>query len=267
MQRLYAFLGDHRGYVILSGAVILSLVMLSLDMATRLQFARGVTTGLMSVGHRVFAWPLDLASLRFENGVLREQNLRLSLELLRLREARLENTRLRQLLQFRSAQATADNFIAAKVLARNPARILNTILIDLGSRQGLTPRMPVVTADGLVGRVLEVHEQTSIVQLLLDRNCRVSAVVQRQNRTQGIVTCENGVFYLQNVGVRSDIEVGDVVVSSGLGDVFPGGLYIGRVESLGEAGQELFRQVIIAPGVNFSNLEEVFVLKDVDLQK
>jgi rod shape-determining protein MreC len=62
--------------------------------------------------------------------------------------------------------------------------------------------------------------------------------------------------------VRSNIEVGDAVVSSGLGDVFPGGLYIGRVASLGEAGQELFREVILAPGVNFSNLEEVFVLRD-----
>lgn len=262
MQRIYTFLGVHRGYVTLGVAVLLSLVMLSLDMATRLQFARGVTTGLMSVGHRVFAWPIDLSNLRFENGVLREQNLRLSLELLRLREARLENTRLRELLAFRSAQASSNNFMAAKVLAQNPARILNTILIDLGSRDGILPRLPVVTANGLVGRVLEVHDQTSIVQLLLDRNCRVSAVVQRQSRTQGIVTCEEGVFYLKNVGVRNDIEVGDVVVSSGLGDVFPGGLYIGRVESLGEAGQELFREVVLTPGVNFSNLEEVFVLKE-----
>lgn len=261
MQRIYAFLGDHRGYVTLTITVILSLVLLSLDTATRLQFARGVTTGLMSVGHRVFAWPLDLANLRFENGVLREQNLRLSLELLRLREAQLENARLRQLLQFRSAQHNAEAFKAAKVLARNPGRISNTILIDLGIQDGISDRLPVVTADGLVGRVLEVHDHTAIVQLLLDRNCRVSAVIQRENRTQGIVTCEEGLFTLQNVGVRADIEVGDVVVSSGLGDVFPGGLYIGRVETVGEAGEGLFKEVVLAPGVNFSNLEEVFVLK------
>lgn len=261
MQRIYDFLGDHRGYVTLGVTVVLSLVMLSLDTATRLQFARGVTTGLLSVGHRVFAWPLDLSNLRVENRVLREQNLRLSLELLRLREAQLENDRLRQLLQFRSSQVVAENFRAAKVLASNPGRIANTILIDLGHADDIVTRLPVVTADGLVGRVLEVHQNTSVVQLLLDRNCRVSAVVQRESRTQGIVTCEEGVFYLRNVGVRSDITVGDVVVSSGLGDVFPGGLYIGRVESLGAVGQELFREVILSPGVNFTNLEEVFVLK------
>ena len=122
--------------------------------------------------------------------------------------------------------------------------------------------MPVVTADGLVGRVLEAHVHTAVVQLLLDRNCRVSSVVQRQNRTQGVLICDQEVFYLQNVGVRDEIGVGDVVVSSGLGDVFPGGLYIGRVASLGETGQGLFREVVISPGVNFSNLEEVFVLID-----
>jgi hypothetical protein len=65
MQRIYAFLGDNRGYVTLGVAVLLSFVMLSLDTATRLQFARGVTSGFMSVGHRVLAWPLDLSSLRF----------------------------------------------------------------------------------------------------------------------------------------------------------------------------------------------------------
>jgi rod shape-determining protein MreC len=262
MQRIYAFFGDHRGYVTLGVAVLLSVVMLSQDTLTRLHFARTVTSGLMSIGHRVFAWPLGLSNLRFENGVLREQNLRLSLELLRLREARLENTRLRELLLFRSSQDSDENFLAAKVVARNPARISNTILIDLGAGDGISARLPVVTADGLVGRVLEVHDHTSVVQLLLDRNCRVSAVVQRQSRSQGIVTCEEGVFRFMNVGVRSDIEIGDVVVSSGLGDVFPGGLYIGRVEFLGEAKQELFREVILTPGVNFGNLEEVFVLRD-----
>ena len=264
MQRIYAFLGDHRGYVTLTIAVLLSLVMLSLDTATRLQFARGVTTRFMSFGHRVFAWPLDLSSLRFENGVLREQNLRLSLELLRLREARLENVRLRELLHFRSSQAYSENFLVAKVLARNPARVSNTILINLGENDGVAYRMPVVTADGLVGRILDVHSETSVVQLLLDRNCRVSAVVQRESSTQGIVTCEDGVFNLKNVGVRHEIEVGDVVVSSGLGDLFPGGLYIGRVGALGEAGQGLFRDVVLAPGVDFSNLEEVFVLKGIE---
>ncbi len=263
MQRFYDFLDTHRGYVTLGLTVLLSLVMLSLDSNSKLQFARGVTANLLSVGHWVFAWPMELSDLRFENGVLREQNMRLSLELLRLREDRLENIRLQKLLAFRSEQAYPEAYLATKVIARNPGRISNTILIDAGLSQGVLNRMPVVTANGLVGRVLESHTETAVVQLLLDRNCRVSAVVQREGRTQGIVMCEEGVFYLKDVLVRSDIEEGDLVVSSGLGEMFPKGLYIGRVAFFGEEVQGLFREVILTPGVDFGNLEEVFVLKTI----
>lgn len=261
MQRFYDFLGTHRGYVTLGVTVLLSLVMLSLDTTAKLRFARGVTANLLAAGHWAFAWPMDLSGLRFENHVLREQNMRLSLELLRLREAQLENDRLRELLAFRLSQDNPESYQASKVIARNPGRIVNTILIDAGEQNGVLPRMPVVTADGLVGRVLEVHKTTSVVQMLLDRNCRVSAVVQRESRTQGIVTCDDGVFYLKDVPVRSDIAEGDLIVSSGLGEVFPKGLYIGRVAELGGEGQGLFREVILTPGVAFGSLEEVFVLK------
>lgn len=262
MQRLYDFLGSYRSQVVLGCAVLLSLALMSLDSATQLRFARSVAFGFISMGHKVFAWPMNLSSLRYENEVLREQNLRLSLELLKLREARLENDRLHALLRFRSQQSSAQAFQAARVIARNPGRLANTVLIDAGDLDGIAARMSVVTADGLVGRILEAHSQTAVVQLLVDINCRVSAVLQREGRTRGIVTCEDGTFYLKNVPVRGDIEVDDLVVSSGLGELFPKGLYVGKVVEVGQEDQGLFREVVLAPGVNFHNLEEVFVLKD-----
>jgi rod shape-determining protein MreC len=75
------------------------------------------------------------------------------------------------------------------------------------------------------------------------------------------VTFDSGTFYLKNVPVRGDIEIGDLLVSSGLGEVFPKGLYVGQVIEVGNEEQGLFREVVLAPGVNFHNLEEVFVLK------
>ena len=223
--------------------------------------ARGVTTGLLKVGHVAFAWPMDISDLRHQNQVLREQNVRLSLELMKLREARLENGRLRGLLEFRSRASAADAHLAARVIAQDPDRIPNTVLIDVGRADGVSRRMPVVTADGLVGRVLEVHGGTAVVLLLLDRNCRVSAVIQREGRAQGIVTCENGTFYLKNVKVRTEVEEGDMVVSSGLGGIFPKGLMVGRVAEAVQEETGLFQEVILTPGANFINLEEVFVLK------
>jgi len=263
MQRFYHFLGDNRAYVTLGLAVLISLSLMLMGTSERLVFARGITSGFLELGHRLFAWPIDLSGLRYENQVLKEQNLRLSLELLKLREARLENARLRELLEFRAEAEGVGTYFPAKVVARDPDRIANTILIDAGYTDGVRERMPVVTAEGLVGRVLEVHPWTAIIQLLLDRNCRVSAIVQRVGRTQGIVMCENGKFYLKNVQIRSEIEVGDPVISSGLGEVFPKGILVGRVKSLGEGDRGLFREVILTPGVEFDNLEEVFVLKQI----
>ena len=82
MHRFYAFLDEHRVYVTLGGVVLLSLVLMTLAPTQKLVLARGITAGLLKVGHMVFAWPMDLSHLRYENRVLREQNLRISLELL-----------------------------------------------------------------------------------------------------------------------------------------------------------------------------------------
>ena len=262
MQRLYQFIGEQRVYITLGLAVVISLGLMALGYSEKLGFARSVTTGLLKTGHGIFSWPIGLADLRYQNAVLREQNLRLSMELVGLQESKLENQRLRDLLSFKQGNKEAGDYLVAKVIARDPDRITNTVLIDIGQTDGVTERMPVVTADGLVGRVLEVHSWTSIVQLLLDRNCRVSAIIQRHSRTQGIVMSENETFYLRHVPLRSEVEVGDLVVSSGLGGIFPSGLMVGTVTSLGDEGQGLFREVVLTPGVNFANLEEVFVLKE-----
>lgn len=262
MQRLYQFIEEQRAFIALGLAVVISLVLMTMGYSEKLGLARSVTAGLLKAGHSVFSWPMGLSDLRSQNEVLREQNLRLSLELVELRESKLENERLRGLLNFKQENQAAGDYLAARVIARDPDRIKNTILVDIGESDGVTERMPVVTADGLVGRVLEVHPWTSVVQLLLDRNCRVSAIVQRSSRTQGIVMVEDGTFYLSHVPLRSEVEEGDVVVSSGLGGIFPSGLLVGTVSALGDQEQGLFREVVLTPGVNFSNLEEVFVLKE-----
>ena len=261
MQRIRVFLRVRRKGVVLSVAILASLILMLFHSSIQARFTHNIVFGLTSIGHRIFAWPIGLSSLRHENDALRDQNLRLSLELLKLREAQLENARLHALLHFKSQQAAEKSYIAARVIARNPARIANAILIDAGTNEGIRDRMPVVTADGLVGRIVEVHGYTAIVQLLIDHNCRVSAVAQRHSRVNGIVSFEDGTFYLKNVSLRGDIKVGDLIVSSGLGELFPKGLYVGQVVKVEDETQGLFREVILAPGVNFHNLEEVFVLK------
>ena len=155
MQRVLDFLRVRRKGVVLGVAVLASLILMLFDSSIQARFAHNVVFGLMSIGHRIFAWPMGLSSLRHENEALRDQNLRLSLEVLKLREARLENARLHDLLHFKSQQTAEKSYILARVIARNPERIANTILIDVGADEGIRARMPVVTAGGLVGAYSE----------------------------------------------------------------------------------------------------------------
>lgn len=253
------FIQARKAYVAFAASVFLSLGLMTMSPEGKMAVARLVSSSTLQAGHWMFSWLIDLSSVRNENRMLREQNLRLSLELVKLREERLENIRLRNLLAFKSKMIYP--YIPAEVVARDPGRLLNSILINVGRKDGVEERMAVVNSDGLVGKVLTAYSESSIVQLLQDRNCRVSAVVQRPERAQGIVRCEDGKFYLQDAPLRSAIEVGDVVVSSGIGGIFPPDLLIGTVEELGQDQTGLFREVILKPGVDFSSLEEVFVLQ------
>ena len=259
MYWIKQFIQARKPHVALAAALILSFGLMATDTENKVALARLASLSTVRAGHWMFSWLIDLFNVRDENRTLREQNLRLSLELLKLREDRLENLRLRNLLAFKSRVAYP--YVPAEVIARDPGRLPNTLLINVGQREGVEDRMAVVGAEGLVGKVLTAYSETSIVQLLQDSNCRVSAVVQRPDRAHGIVRYEEGKFYLLDAPLRSVIEAGDVVVSSGVGGIFPSGLLIGTVEEVGQDQTGLFRQVILKPSVDFSSIQEVFVLQ------
>jgi rod shape-determining protein MreC len=121
--------------------------------------------------------------------------------------------------------------------------------------------MPVVTAEGVVGRLLSVRETTAVVQLLLDQNARVSATIERDPTIVGIVEGDSGEkLRMKKVPLRSDIQIGDTVISSGMGGIFPEGLRIGSVGLIEEEKTGLFKEIVVDPMVRFGRLYEVFVL-------
>ena len=261
MQWLMEFLSANRNYVALSVAVVLSLTMLSLEDSDQVAVVvKGTPSGILRMGRRLFSWATSISQLSRENHYLRRQNLKLALDLWTLKEAELENVRIRRLLGFR--ERSAFSYVPARIIAQHADRGVRSVEIDVGTKDGVGSNMTVVTTDGLAGRVFRADSSTSIVQLLLDRNCRVSAVVQNRERTVGIFAYDydKGVCYLKNVKRRSDVKKGDIVVSSGVGGVFPKGFRIGTVERSEGESKGLFRQVVVRPSVRFAYLEEVFVL-------
>jgi rod shape-determining protein MreC len=201
-----------------------------------------------------------ISQLRRENESLRAKAEAYDAALHRLRELETENERLRALLGF--SEAVPFDYVVADVIARNPDNWFSRVTINRGARHGIAKDMPVVTSQGLVGRVVGVSTNVSFVQLLTDRECGVGALVQ-SSRDAGIVKGQGSqssllrmMFFEREAGVGE----GDALVTSGLGEIYPPGLFIGRVVKVTTEQHGLIKYALIRPGVDFGSLEEVLVI-------
>ena len=211
----------------------------------------------------LFSWVISSARNEEKSRFLLNRNVELALENLELREAGLENNRLRLALGLKRRKVTQVT-IYAEVTGRDSDLIFDTIKINAGADRGVQKNWTVVTAEGLlVGHVAQVEKNSSIVQLI--RRSRVSAVVQK-SRAQGIVfRGQDNSFelrYIEANEANNAIQIGDRVVTSGLGGRFPEGILIGKIVDVRDQKRDpLFKKVILESGVDFSKVEEVFVMR------
>ncbi|PKM83782.1 MAG: rod shape-determining protein MreC [Firmicutes bacterium HGW-Firmicutes-13] len=181
-----------------------------------------------------------------------------------LEELRQENKRLRQMLDFK--ERSSYTLIPAKVVARDPSEWFNIMVINKGYKDGVSKDMAIITGEGLVGNVYAVSPYASKVLLLTDSRRAISGVVQN-SREMGIIGFVEGSVELPgycrmiNISREANIQKGDVIVSSGLGGVFPPGFVIGCVIEVGQDEYGLLKSALIEPAVSFNRLEEVFVVK------
>ncbi len=259
MQRLIETVAGHKAFALLSACVVASLTLLGLEDGQQAWLARATSVLVSDMGQRTFSWGVRMTHLWNENTALREENMILSLEVSHLRESNLENKRLRALLSFPSKPEYET--LPALVIGHNVDRVSNSIVIAAGARERLEPEMSVVTSAGLVGRVLEVTVNSAVVQTLLDYGCRVSAVVQNGDRAFGIVHWAGGEELNMDVSAQSVVAGGDRIVSTGMGGVFPKGMIVGTVTAVAPSRLGLVHRLTVAPAVDFSRLEEVFVLR------
>ncbi|MDH3557772.1 MAG: rod shape-determining protein MreC, partial [Deltaproteobacteria bacterium] len=135
-----------------------------------------------------------------------------------------------------------------------------TILIDKGRSDGVTQDMAVVSAEGLMGRVIGVSSHHAKVLLILDANSAVDALIQRSRVRGVLVGLGVDLCLLKYVQRNEDVQVGDQVISSGMGGVFPKGLLLGTVQEVVRGSSGLFQRVEVKPAANFNRLEEVMVV-------
>lgn len=152
----------------------------------------------------------------------------------------------------------------ARVVTRDPANWWHTVQIDLGSRDGLTNNLPVLTVDGLVGRIASVGPYTAEVVLVGDQNCRVSARVEDSTHDMGVLTrsgsLDTSLVKMSYLSSSANLKAGQDVVTSGLGGIFPAGIPIGKIVDAQSVEFGLASEARVKLNVNLGALEDVFVL-------
>lgn len=178
-----------------------------------------------------------------------------------LKEAQLENARLRKLLVMKESMELEWQMVSAKVIARDTGNWYHSIIINRGMTDGLEKDMVVINYDGLVGRIISLTKNTAEVLLLLDREGAVGCLVQL-SRTPGVVEGQGSEELLRMIHSPhdADIKENQIVLTSGLGGVFPAGLRIGYITEIKVEANGLMKQAEIKPFVDFDRLEEVLVL-------
>lgn len=211
----------------------------------------------------VTAWDryIYLVGLRQENDQLKAEVADLYLQMTRLHEDAAEVTRLRSLHSF-SAPETWD-IEGARVISKKfgPHAVVDSLLVDKGTARGVTTNTPVITPQGVVGRVLRSSPGISQVLMVYDPNSRI-AVVSRNHRTQGILVGQgpDNYLHMQYVPLNDDLEEGEVLITSGMDGVFPKGLPVAEIRKIARSSVSLFQTVQATPLVDLRNLEEVLLI-------
>ena len=260
MWDLFKHLWSHRERCLVVSLLSISAVFLYLPQDTALFVFRRVNRSVITP----FQILLDRIEL-YKNAVERaealdRENFRLSQAINGTRIIEEENVRLRRLLDFSTESGV--EFVASRVIGHNLSGPLNSLVIDKGMEDGIRPFLPVLTPDGLVGKIAEVDERTSLIELYSSNGFSVSGMVVDCGEV-GIVTSRGGEkLYLEGLNLRTEVKAGYQVVSSGLGGVFPVGIPIGIIESVDMDLLGVHRIATVIPRVRLDKVKEVFILAD-----
>ncbi|AGY77022.1 rod shape-determining protein MreC [Clostridium autoethanogenum] len=229
--------------------------------------------GLYKVNNSIknsLSFIINFSRVKSENEELKKENSSLKNKLVEYNSLKNDNSQLRKELNFKSQKSEYDN-IGCDVIGRSSDGILNEFAINRGSKDGIRKQMVAVTADGLVGQVVHVENNWSIVQSLANQNLAVGGTIEGTSTDTNDVTNSGMVkgysdsnnqflaklYYLPQ---DSTIKKGDVIVTSGINNSYPRGIRIGTVISVEDDKGKVMKNALIKPYVNFDKLQELLIV-------
>lgn len=205
--------------------------------------------------------PRDVVALRQRNTELEAEVSRLQAQVVQLQNSVSDADALAALVNF-SRSNPENSYSAASVIGRDPSPFLRYVIIDKGSNEGLRRGMPVVTDQGLVGRVDAVINSAARVQLITDTSSAVNIRLEKAKKEAVLTGTVAGDLVLDLVAQDVVLENGDIVLTSGLGGGYPAGLIVGQVLNVRKRDADLFQQAVIQPVVDFTKLKIVLIITD-----
>lgn len=209
-----------------------------------------------------FDFFINFSNVKKENDELKAKNSELENKLVEYNSIKEENVRLRDVLNYTEVNNDY-NYIGCDIIGYSGGNISNGYVINKGTNDGVKKDMIIINSSGLVGKIVKSESNYSIVQTILNKNIAVAAMVESTRETTGIIqgmTENKSLVKLSNIPIDSAIKEGDVILTSGLGMVYPKEIRIGEVMSIEVDNVGVMKNAMVKPYVDFNKLEELFII-------
>jgi len=238
--------------------LIFSIVSYTLKENVKLGMVEEISVIVLYPLHRSISFLREINLVHKKNLILKKRIAMISLMVQRCNNIKKENEVLRRLFGFKPMK----NFdlTPCEIIGKTPGLYNRSLIINGGYEDKIEKNLPVIAMDGLVGKVIETTKKTSEVLTLYNRNSYISALDVR-SRVQGIIKWREGRYLnFDDVSLHSDVRIGDTIATSGMGGIYPKGIFIGVVKRIEENPSEIVMTIKVQPFVNFTKLEDVFVI-------
>ena len=207
---------------------------------------------------------LNFSKVKQENEELKIKNSELENQMVEYKNLNDENERLREVLKFKESKSNYD-YIGTNIIGYSGGTLSQGYVIDKGTNDGIEKDMIIINHQGLVGKVTQAESNYSIVETILNDNIAVSVMVDSTRETTGILrgfkeNKNENLVKVYNLPIDSEIKEGDVILTSGLGMIYPKEIRIGEVISVDTDNVMVMKNALVKPYVDFNKLEELFVI-------
>ena len=207
---------------------------------------------------------LNFSEVKLENEQLKQKNAELANELIEYESLKDEVERLREALNFTESRSNY-NYVGVNIIGYSGSSLSDGYIIDKGSNDGIAKNMVVVSYKGLVGKVTKVSSNFAVVQSILNENIAVAVMDQQTRDATGVLQGlsdkkDTNMTVVYNLPIDSDVKEGDIIITSGLGKIYPKEIPVGTVVSVQEDNVKVMKSEVVEPFVNFNKLEELFVV-------